>query len=264
MIFPLLWMITTSFKTPNEVLSYPPTWVPQSPTLGNYRQVFREIPILRYYINSIMVSLIVTASSLVLCSLAGFGFAKYTFFGHRFFFVLILRTLMIPLYILSGKLGLVNTYWGIAAPSIGSAFGTFLMRQYIKAIPNELLDVSRIDGCTEFRIFREIILPMCKPALATLIIFMVIFSWNDFLWPLIIVGPETISRRYLEIISSIDGMEVTGVVGRTEEKTKSYAEKYGIAVFGTCLQLVAERTRVRILGAVQMSVGGFYGGYGER
>lgn len=194
MLLPFFWMIATSFKLPSEIISYPPTWIPHTPTLNNFIQVWKKIPILRYYINSGVVTSSVTAICVFLSALAGFGFAKYQFWGRTLFFILILSTLMIPfqitmipLYLLIAKLGLVNTYWGIIAPSIGSAFGTFLIRQYIQTIPDDLLDASRLDGCSEFRIFWRIILPLCKPVLATLAIFMVIMSWNEFMWPLIII-----------------------------------------------------------------------------
>lgn len=194
MLLPFFWMLATSFKLPSEIISYPPTWIPHTPTLNNFIQVWKKIPILRYYINSGVVTSSVTAICVFLSALAGFGFAKYQFWGRTLFFILILSTLMIPfqitmipLYLLIAKLGLVNTYWGIIAPSIGSAFGTFLIRQYVQTIPDDLLDASRLDGCSEFRIFWRIILPLCKPVLATLAIFIVIMSWNEFMWPLIII-----------------------------------------------------------------------------
>lgn len=195
MILPFAWMVVTSIKLPPEVYRFPPTWIPREPTLNNFIQVVAKAPFGRYFLNSTVVTSVTVVSSLFFSAMAGFAFAKYRFFGREVLFILILSTLMlpfhitmIPLYLLMSSFDWIDTYQGIMAPSLGTALGVFLMRQYIGTIPDELIDISRIDGCSEVRIFWEIILPLCKPALGTLAIILALGIWNDFLWPLIIVN----------------------------------------------------------------------------
>lgn len=197
MILPFYWSIITSFKLPAEVIAYPPTWIPKEPTLRNYSKLFEKLPVMRLYFNSLFLSITITVLVLFTSSLIGYVFAKFYFPGRNIIFIMILGTMMIPfyvtmipLYILMVRLKWVDTYQAIVAPAIYSSFGIFLMRQWMHSIPNDILDAARIDGCREFGIFRKIILPLSKPALSALGIFQFIWSWNNFLWPLIILNTQ--------------------------------------------------------------------------
>jgi multiple sugar transport system permease protein len=195
-LIPFVWMITTSLKNSAEIVHIPPTFFPAEPTLENYITILTDpvIPLVNFYINSIIVSASIVLLVLFTSSLAGYVFAKYKFFGQNFFFMLVLATLMIPfqvimipLYLILVRLNLVDSLAGLIVPGMTSAFGIFLMRQFIDGIPNELIDAARIDGSSEFGIYARIILPQMGPALATLGIFQFMGTWNDYLWPLIVI-----------------------------------------------------------------------------
>jgi multiple sugar transport system permease protein len=193
MIFPFLWMAFSSFKSTTEI--YSQNFLPKEPILDNYREIFNSSLFLRWLLNSVIIAVITTVSVLFFDSLVGFTLAKYQFPGKKIIFGLIISTLMIPTemlvipwYILSSKFGWQDSYWGIMFPGMMSAFGVFLMRQFMESVPDDLLDAARIDGMSEFGIFMRISLPLVKPALATLAIFNFIGDWNAFLWPLIITG----------------------------------------------------------------------------
>lgn len=195
-LVPFVWMITTSLKNSAEIVRIPPTFFPADPTLENYITILTDpvIPLVNFYINSIIVSASIVLLVLFTSSLAGYVFAKYKFFGQNFFFMLVLATLMIPfqvimipLYLILVRLNLVDSLAGLIVPGMTSAFGIFLMRQFIDGIPNELIDAARIDGSSEFGIYARIILPQMGPALATLGIFQFMGTWNDYLWPLIVI-----------------------------------------------------------------------------
>ncbi|RMF88581.1 MAG: carbohydrate ABC transporter permease [Nitrospinota bacterium] len=196
MLFPFLWMGLTSLKTAPEIQRVPLEFLPDRLTnLDNYREVFHRLPFGRFLANSFFISITCTLTSLLLSSLAGYGFAKFDFPGKNLLFFAIISLLMvpfqsivIPLYLWVQKLGLVDTYPGIMAPLLVSAFGVFLMREAIEALPDEYLDAARIDGCSNFRIFWQIVLPMSKPALATLAIIKFLWTWNEFFWPLVVTN----------------------------------------------------------------------------
>ena len=199
MAFPFIWMVLTSLKHSDEIYRLPMTILPDNfLNLENYRIVFERQPFLRFFLNSFIVASGSTFASLFLSSLAGYAFAKFEFPGKEvLFFVFVLAVLMIPfevivipLYLLFNRLGLVNTYLGIMGPSLLSAFGVFVMRQFIVSIPNDYIDAARIDGHSELQIFLRIIIPMSGPALATLGTIKFIWSWNEFLWPLVMVTSE--------------------------------------------------------------------------
>ena len=195
MLFPLLWLIGTSFKSAREnIFSFPPQIFPTQPTFDNFVAVWDAYPFGRYLVNSAIVALIAVGLNLLLCSLAAYPLARLNFHGREFVFALILATIMIPfqivmipLYILAVNLGLRNTYLGIVLPNLTSAFGIFLLRQALQAVPLELEEAARIDGCSELGIWWNIMLPAIRPALFTLAIFVFIGSWSDFLWPLIVL-----------------------------------------------------------------------------
>ena len=214
MAFPFVWMVLTSVKHSEEIYRLPMTLFPDDLfNFQNYVTVFARQPFLRFFLNSLIISLLCTAVSLLFSSLSGYAFAKFRFPGREvLFFVFILAALMIPfevilipLYLLFNKLGLVNTYLGIAGPSLLSAVGVFIMRQFIVSIPDDYLDAARIDGYSELGIFFRIIMPMSLPALATLGTIKFIWSWNDFLWPLVMVTSENM-RTVMLGLSTYTGM----------------------------------------------------------
>ncbi|MEO6571894.1 MAG: carbohydrate ABC transporter permease [Ilumatobacteraceae bacterium] len=198
MLAPLIWMVLASSKTLPEILRVPPTLVPVSIRLDNYRTVLEDTDFIRYFVNSAIVSAVTVASVLITSSMAGYAFAKFEFPGRNLLFVLVLATLMIPfqvraipLYVLANDLGLLDSYAGLVLPGLVDAFGIFLMRQYLQSIPSELIDAARVDGASEVTIFLKIILPLSKPALSALAIFTLVASWESFLWPLLVVSsPE--------------------------------------------------------------------------
>lgn len=199
MVLPFVWMFVTSIKPSIEVLSWPPSFIPKSPTLENYIEVFHTAPFLRYLWNTFLISTISTLSILFTSSLSGFIFAKYRFAGRNVLFLVLLATAMIPLecymislYILINKLGWVNTYQGVVAPILVMSFGIFFMRQNILSIPNELLDAARIDGCSEWNIYITIILPLSRSALRALAIFSYMMAWAFFIWPLIVINDRNL------------------------------------------------------------------------
>jgi multiple sugar transport system permease protein len=194
---PFLWMVLTSFKPLGEIFVYPPTWWPEDFSLENYESAFSAAPFGRYYFNSVFVALSVTLGQLVTCSLAAYAFARMKFWGRDVLFYIFLGTMMVPFHvtIIPGFLilnwfGWIDTYAALIVPGLASAFGTFLLRQFFLTIPRELEEAAFIDGCTRFGALRRIILPLAKPALATLAIFTFMAVFNDFIWALIVVDSE--------------------------------------------------------------------------
>ncbi len=199
MLLPLLWLVSTAFKSGTEnIFEFPPRFLPQDPTFSNFVKVWETNPFGRYFFNSTLIAGVTVALNLLFCSLAAYPLARLNFRGRELIFSLIVATIlipfqivMIPLYILTVRLGLTNSYLGVIFPSIASAFGIFLMRQAFQNVPKELEEASRIDGCTELGIWWHIMIPSVRPALVTLAIFVFIGSWSDFLWPLLVLNrPE--------------------------------------------------------------------------
>jgi ABC-type glycerol-3-phosphate transport system permease component len=194
--FPFFWMAVTSLKTPPEIIRVPLQVAPDNwLNLNNYREVFQREPFIRYLFNTALVAFIAALSSLVVSSLAGYGFAKFHFPGRDVFFLAIVGILMVPfqsvvvpLYLWVNRFGLLDTYLGIVAPDLVSVFGVFLMRQAIEVIPNDYMDAARIDGCGELKIFFTVVLPSVKPAMATLLIIKFMWNFNEFFWPLVVVN----------------------------------------------------------------------------
>jgi multiple sugar transport system permease protein len=194
---PMLWMLAASFMPAGEANSYPPRLLPSRPTLEHYSVLFTRLDLGRNLLNSALIALVVTALSLLINSMAGYALAKLRF-RHR---ERIFRTLstglllpvqisMLPLFLLFKELGLINSYWGVIIPSMASIFGIFLIRQYALAMPDDLLDAARIDGAGEFRIYWSVALPVIRPILATIAIWTFLNTWNDFMWPLIVLSDE--------------------------------------------------------------------------
>ena len=199
MLFPLLWLIGTAFKSPTEdIFSFPPQLLPSQPTLANFKTVWQAYPFSNYLLNSAIVAVLSVSLNLLFCALAAYPLARLDFTGRKIIFTLVVTTIiipfqivMIPLYILAVNLGLRNTYLGLILPNIASAFGIFLLRQAFQGVPQELEEAARIDGCSELGIWWHIMIPAIRPALVTLAIFVFIGSWSDFLWPLIVLDrPE--------------------------------------------------------------------------
>jgi multiple sugar transport system permease protein len=199
MVFPFLWMVDASLMSSSEIQARPPVWFPSDPEFENYPELLDNMPFHRLYLNSIIVTGLTVFGVLFTSSLAGFGFAKYQFPGKNVLFYLILATLMIPFFVtlipvfyIVRQLGWLDSLQGLILPSITSAYGIFLMRQFIYGIPDELIDAARIDGASEPRIYFQIILPLTQPALATLGTFTFIGSWNNFLWPLLVINDRNL------------------------------------------------------------------------
>lgn len=198
MLLPLVWMISASLMPASEVIKIPPVWfAPDKYSLANYIEVWTRLDFARFFFNSAFVAVTVTAAQLLTSSMAGFAFARYEFPGRSLIFYMILSTLMIPfqvimipLFIMMARLGMVNTYWGMIIPALVTPFGIFMMRQFMLSIPKSLLEAARIDGASEPAIFALIMLPLCKPALAALAIFTFLGSWDNYLWPLIIINSQ--------------------------------------------------------------------------
>lgn len=195
MLFPLYWMLASALKTEAEAAMLPPTLWPLAPRLANFSEAWAAADFWRYLANSTLVA-VGTVSGVVVCSaLAGFAFASYQFPGRSVLFGLLLVTLMvpgqvtaIPLYLQLRDLGLLNQHLGVVLPALAGGFGTFLLRQYFSTLPAELLDAARIDGAGEARVFAQIALPQAGPAIAALVIFTFMASWDAFFWPLIVLS----------------------------------------------------------------------------
>jgi len=193
-LVPFAWMVSASFKTTQEIFSYPPSLIPNTISLTNYQRLFSNWPFPSWYGNSLVVALLTTAMVLFFSSLAGFAFAKYRFRGQSALFLLLLGSsmipfpiLLIPLFILVANIGWVNSLEALIIPFMAPAIGIFLMRQFMSYIPSELLDAARIDGASDFRTYWQIVLPLVLPGLATLGILTFLGSWNNYLWPLVVL-----------------------------------------------------------------------------
>ncbi|PPT08680.1 Binding-protein-dependent transport system inner membrane component [Geitlerinema sp. FC II] len=199
MLFPVLWLLSTSLKSPQEnIFQFPPQWLPTEPTFDNFRTVWQAQPFGRYLFNSTVIAVFTVIFNLLFCSLAAYPLARLDFKGKDFIFASIVATIMIPfqivmvpLYVLTVQLGLKNTYFGVMFPYLAGAFGIFLLRQAFSGVPKELEEAARMDGCSELGIWWFVMVPAVRPALVTLAIFTFIGSWGDFLWPLIVLDrPE--------------------------------------------------------------------------
>ena len=194
---PLAWMVSVSFMASGQANVFPPPLLPRAPTLDAYRALFSRMGMARYFANSVLVSVAITGLSLLVNAMAGYAFAKLRFRGRERLFQLLLAALvipaqvaMLPLFLLMKQLGLVNSYAGVVVPALATVFGIFLVRQYARSIPDELIEAARLDGAGELRIFFGIVLPLLKPVLVTLAIFTFMAAWNDFMWPLIVLTDQ--------------------------------------------------------------------------
>jgi multiple sugar transport system permease protein len=206
---PFAWMVVASFKPLGEIFTYPPSWIPKNPTIDNYKSFLEAQDVARWFFNSAFVTLTIVLIQTAFCAMAAYCFAKREFPLRDGIFLLGLGTMAIPAAVLlvpnylvlkhipmfggndllgNGGHGWLDSYWGLIAPGAVSAFGVFLIRQYMLTIPDELLDAARIDGASEFSIYWRVVLPLAKPALAATGIFTFIYAWEDFFWPLIVIS----------------------------------------------------------------------------
>lgn len=198
MIVPFLWMVSTSLKSQQQLFAWPPNWIPSPFVWSNYSEVFSKINFSLYGLNTLKITVAVTVGRLILCSMAGYGFARMKFPGKNFLFLLTLATMMIssqitiiPNFIIMRYLGLVDTHLGVILPQLADGFSIFLMRQFFLTFPFELEDAAKLDGCTPFSFYTRILIPNSKPILATLAVMTFQGVWNDFLWPLVMLtSPE--------------------------------------------------------------------------
>lgn len=205
-LFPLAWMISGSLKPLAQIFTLPVEWIPNPVMWSNYPNAFNAIHFGRPLLNSAIVTSSQIVINLAVSTLAGFGFAKYRFPGKEALFVgilamtlLPLQVIMIPLFIVVKTLGWIDTYQGLILPTAVSPFAIFLMRQFISSIPDDYIDAARLDGASELRIFRSVVLPLCKPALITVAVMVGLTSWDEFLWPLIVVSSPDLVTAPLAI-----------------------------------------------------------------
>lgn len=206
--FPFYWLLISAFKSKADIFALPPGLLPIPPVLDNFAQAFAETNILRAFANSLVIAVAHVSLALFLCSLGGYAFAKFPHArGNRFLFALVIGTMMvpqaitmIPSFVVLANLRLVNTYWAMVLPGAASAFGIFWMRQYIAShVPDELIDAARIDGCGEFRIYWNIVLPVCRPPLAALGVLTLIANWNNLMWAFVVLRTEEMYTLPLQI-----------------------------------------------------------------
>ncbi len=195
MVLPFYWMVVTAVSPAPDILAFPPRWIPSRLTLEHFAEAVAKAPWLTYYGNSLVVAVVSVGCSLLFGLFAAYAFAVYRFPLQNVLFLLILGTLMVPvqvtsvaLYVLLAGIGGVDTYWGILAPNFASAFGVFLLRQGIKGVPVDLIEAARMDGAGEVRIVLTIVAPLVKTTLATVAMILFLGSWNDFLWPVIVIN----------------------------------------------------------------------------
>lgn len=192
--FPLAWMVLTSLKTPQETMQVPPVWLPGSPSLDAYTEVADVVELGRSFWNSAIIALVTTVAINVTSLMAGYAFAKYQFRNRELLFAVLIATMflppivtLIPLYRITGYLGLNGSLAGVLVPNLANAFGIFLMRQFIKGVPDELIEAARVDGASELRVLFQIVAPAVLPAIAALTLFAFVYHWNSYLWPLTVL-----------------------------------------------------------------------------
>lgn len=225
---PTLWLLSTSLKPEDQILSLPPRWIPEMITGANYRQLFSLYPVARWTLNSLIVSVLGTAVTLAIDVLAAYALARLKFRGNGLIFGLVISTILfpvhitvIPLYMILAKVRLLNTYLALILPTTVNGFGIFLLRQFFMGIPKEIEDAARIDGCSAFGVLARIMLPLSKPALSSAGIFLFSWSWNDFLWPLMVSSNEASMTLPVGLAMFMPASQVLGQVPR-----------YGISMAG--------------------------------
>lgn len=192
--FPFIWILSTSFKGPEDLFTWPPQWIPKQPTIQNYIAVFNRLPMARYFLNTVIITGLGVVLEVILASLAAYPLARLEWKGKNLVFSIILLPMLIPMqgalivnFITITRMGLYNTFLGVVLPSAVTIFGIFLMRQHYLSVPKDIEDAARIDGCNEFQVWWKITFPLVRPATSALAIFAFTAHWNSFLWPLIVL-----------------------------------------------------------------------------
>ncbi len=221
-LFPLLWMVASSLKTPAELQVLPPVWLPAHPNLDAFGTVFSVIPYGQAFLNSFVIAAGDTVAIVLTSIMAGFVFAKYQFRGRDLLFYAVLATMfvptivtLVPLFHVIQAMDLVDSYPGVMLPQLANAFGIFLMRQFIRGVPDELLDAARVDGASEWTVLWRIISPLLVPAVATLVLFAFVYQWNSFLWPLTILQSQdkfTVVLAMSRLLSYTSSIQFQNVV----------------------------------------------------
>lgn len=200
MAIPFIWMVLTSFKSFPETVKIPMTWLPSKFDFSNYIDVIERFNFGRYYLNTLIVAFFLTTGQIFMCSIAAYAFTRLRFPGRDIMFFIILSILMVPAqmtliprFLIVNQFGWVNTYMGLIVPSLPSAYGVFFLGQFLKGIPSEIEDSGKIDGCSIYRLFWSIVMPMCKNGIIAFGIIVVMWSWNELLWPLTVTNSEKMS-----------------------------------------------------------------------
>lgn len=232
-LFPIAWALVCSVKPEAEILSYPPRWIPQVFTLSNYTTVLQKYAYLSWGKNSIITAVAGTLMILAFASLAAYAFGRFKFRGRKFLYGLIIAMLlipiqayMIPLYLMCAKIGILNTYAAIIFPSAANVTSIFILTSFFRELPGELEEAARIDGCGEFRIFWQIMLPLSKPALSTVTILTFIANWNSFLWPMIALRDKNLLTLPVGIAQSMGNVNANAQF------------QYGTALAGCCMAVI--------------------------
>lgn len=247
--FALFWLVTSAFKQPDEITSLPPVWLTQRPTLDGFIEAFRLLPLGNAFLNSFLIAGISTAAVVATSTAAGWGFAIYRFRGREPLFLLLLATMfvppiatLVPLYWLVQSAGLLDSLIGVLVPQLANAFGIFLIRQFARGVPTELLDAARVDGASEWRILVSIGVPILRPAIATLAMFAFVFYWNAYLWPLV-------------VLQSPDHFTVVLVVNQLLSYTT--AVRYANVIFAGTLMAIIPNVLLFLIVRRAYSDGGF-------
>jgi alpha-1,4-digalacturonate transport system permease protein len=205
----------SSFKPQSELFRFPLTFIPKEWTLENYIEAFSQGNFIRYFLNTVFVAVVATTITVLINVMAGYALAKYIFPGRDIIFFVMIATLMIPLQVIMipiflqlKQLGMLNSLWGIIIPPAATPTGIFLARQYMSSIPNSLIEAARIDGGSEFFIFRKIILPTSKPIIATITIFSFMWRWNDYLWPLIVITDNKLQTMQQALANFVGQLQI--------------------------------------------------------
>jgi multiple sugar transport system permease protein len=215
MASPLIWMTITSISTPNESRHFPPVLIPAGIHWQNYRNAIDSAPFGAWYLNSVIVCAVVVLSNLTLCTMAAYAFSRIRFAGSNVLFVALLATLMVPFqviliptFLIVRHLGLIDSLGALIAPNLVNAFGIFMLRQFFRTLPVELEEAARIDGCSRIGVLFKVVLPLSMPALSTLALIMLLWTWNDFLWPLVAINTQ--SHMTLQVgLSTFQGLHQT-------------------------------------------------------
>ncbi|CAM4240881.1 carbohydrate ABC transporter permease [Paenibacillus alkaliterrae] len=232
-LFPLFWSLISSVKPENQIISYPPRWIPENFTFSNYSLVLKNHPFLTWMWNSVFITVASTILVLILTTLAAYAFGRLEFRGKKLIFTLVVSMLLIPiqayivpLFLLVSELGLLNTFASIILVAGANVTSVFILTSFFKSIPKELEEAARIDGCKDFGIFSRIMLPLSKPAVSTVTILMFITNWNNFLWPLIAIRDNSLKPLTVGIAQFMGGANSTAQF------------QYGTSLAGACMAII--------------------------